>query len=192
MTEYHNQTFQTLSLEKTEVFDCRFQNCLFSHCSFQEVQLQNCLFQDCKFEACRLLHNQFSYTVCMQNTFSDCMLLGINWAMLERSDHIFLPFSSFHSCVLKYNVFFGFSLKKFSFQSNVLQNCSFEECNLEDAIFHGCDLKETSFQKNNLSHADFRDAQQYCISIENNTLKKARFSFPEVIQLLNSLEISIE
>ena len=39
---------------------------------------------------------------------------------------------------------------------------------------------------------NFRGAQGYAVDLETNRLSKARFSFPEVVGLLSSLDIKIE
>lgn len=43
----------------------------------------------------------------------------------------------------------------------------------------------------NLKHADFTNAANYTIDIHTNTIEQAHFSFPEVIALLNCLNIKI-
>lgn len=40
--------------------------------------------------------------------------------------------------------------------------------------------------------ADFRGAVEYIIDIKSNRLKGAKFSFPEVVNLLGALEIVID
>ena len=44
----------------------------------------------------------------------------------------------------------------------------------------------------NLMKADFRGAKNYVISPQDNRVRKAKFSFPEVLSLLKCLEIEIE
>ena len=43
----------------------------------------------------------------------------------------------------------------------------------------------------NLKHADFTNAINYNIDTQFNTVTKASFSFPDVIALLNHLDIKI-
>jgi len=57
----------------------------------------------------------------------------------------------------------------------------FRETDLEGNIFHHADL----------SKADFRDVKNYSINPQSNILKKARFSIPEVLSLLNFFDIQI-
>jgi fluoroquinolone resistance protein len=46
--------------------------------------------------------------------------------------------------------------------------------------------------KTNLTGANFKGAKNYAINPQANTLKKTRFSYPEVMTLLNALDIIIE
>ena len=59
---------------------------------------------------------------------------------------------------------------------------SFSECKLDKTQVSDCDIR----------NADFRGAVGYQIDIVTNRLKGARFSFPEVVSLLNGLGIKIE
>ena len=68
----------------------------------------------------------------------------------------------------------------------------FDSCRLTGADFHGVRLGESQFTRCALDKADFRDAQGYCIDPANNTLRKARFSFPDVVRLLDFTGIQIE
>ena len=53
------------------------------------------------------------------------------------------------------------------------------------------DLQNSLFMHTNLKHADFSNATNYNIDINFNTITHASFSFPEVISLLNYLDIKI-
>ncbi|WP_420844648.1 pentapeptide repeat-containing protein [Legionella cardiaca] len=67
----------------------------------------------------------------------------------------------------------------------------FREANLNHASFVGTDLQNSLFMHTNLKQADFTNAINYSIDIHCNTVTKANFSFPEVIALLNHLDIKI-
>ena len=53
-------------------------------------------------------------------------------------------------------------------------------------------LTDSRFNHTNLTEADFSDATHYNISAVDNTLKKTRFSLPEAISLLYSLDIILK
>jgi uncharacterized protein YjbI with pentapeptide repeats len=73
-----------------------------------------------------------------------------------------------------------------------VKDADFAEADLSNGDFKNTDFEKTRFFKTNLSGADFKGARNYSIDARNNTLKKTRFSYPEVLTLLNSLDIIIE
>ena len=78
----------------------------------------------------------------------------------------------------------------------IIEDCKahdvdFREANLNHASFVETDLQNSLFMHTNLKHANFTGAINYNIDIQANTITQASFSFPEVIALLNSLNIKI-
>ncbi len=65
-------------------------------------------------------------------------------------------------------------------------------CGLTEANFRDCNLAETVFANMNLMKDDFRGTKSYVISPQNNRVRKAKFSFSEVLSLLKYLEFEIE
>ena len=65
----------------------------------------------------------------------------------------------------------------------------FREADLLQGNFDGTDLSESLFFNTNLSKVDFAGSRNYAISPEKNTLKGAKFSLPEAMSLLFSLDI---
>ena len=82
----------------------------------------------------------------------------------------------------KYCSFYQMGLKRFHFEECSMQECHMENISFDKTQFRGCDLRK----------ADFRGAVGYVIDPQQNKLREARFSFPEVICLLDGLGISIE
>ncbi len=102
------------------------------------------------------------------------------------------------------------------FESCRIVNCSFVNCRfdrctivslsatdseLKLASFHNCSLigvhwgellPATQFHQCDLRKADFRGASGYQIDPSANRMKQAKFSYPEVLNLLDSLAIEIE
>ena len=56
----------------------------------------------------------------------------------------------------------------------------------------GVRLGGTRFTRCDLQKADLRTAEEYAIDLETNKLKGARFSFPDVVRLLDGTGIVIE
>lgn len=189
---YENEIFKERQYEFDTIQDCIFIDCTFEKCIVSDMKFVHCSFKGCHFINCSAMNLEFKYTQAGNNEFENCMLMGINWTELLIDRAIFLPFSVFSDCTLKYNGFYGLNLKQFHFNTNNIIGSFFEECNIEKGQFRYCNLKDTSFSNNNLKGADFRDAKDYVISIETNQIKKAKFSYPEVLNLLKTLDILIE
>jgi uncharacterized protein YjbI with pentapeptide repeats len=67
----------------------------------------------------------------------------------------------------------------------------FREANLSCADFSFTDLKDSLFQSTNLNGADFRHAKNYHIDPSKNDIRKGKFSLPEAMALLHSMDIEI-
>lgn len=63
---------------------------------------------------------------------------------------------------------------------------------LASISIHGCMLLGTSFNKADLSEADLTGSTNYFIDVRYTNIKKAKFSMPEAMSLLTSLEIVIK
>ena len=94
--------------------------------------------------------------------------------------------------MLKYAAFAQMKLSRFDFSGCELLECLFDGCQLAEAKFKNCRLSGTQFTGCNLQKADFRGAAGYSIDLATNRLKAARFSFPEVVRLLDGLGIQID
>jgi hypothetical protein len=53
-------------------------------------------------------------------------------------------------------------------------------------------MAKAVFERSNLERADFTTSWSYSINPEVNKLKKTKFSLPEIVGLLNNLDIVIE
>jgi len=83
-------------------------------------------------------------------------------------------------------------LKGTIFRECILHDAIFTQAELKESNFEGSDLKGSMFHHTNLEKASFVNAFNYSIHPLNNKLSKARFSKPEVLSLLDHLDISIE
>ncbi len=68
----------------------------------------------------------------------------------------------------------------------------FTETDLNHGDFKNTDFAGSRFFKTNLAYADFKGALNYYIDSQNNTFKQTRFSLPEAICLLKSMDIILE
>lgn len=189
---YENETFENLQYEGDLIEDMTFADCVFRKCRIYETELRHCSFKSCTFQDCVILNNRYRFTDAIDNRFSHCSLVGMAWNDVERENNVMMPFSAFEECTLKHNLFISFKMKKFDFSDCDLQGSTFQQCDLRESLFRRTGLKDVNFQQNNLMGADFRDATDYGISLENNKLKKAKFSFPDAIRLLSATGIIVE
>ena len=189
---FENEKFENLQysdeiLEGIEYYDCKFYNCQFTN-----IQMIRCAFKDCEFFNCAFRNVKFDFCQMKNASFTDSLLMGINWKELQGQGSISFPVESFSNCLLKYNNFVESKLLSFDFSSSTITDSYFQDCLLMKANFKNIAFKDTSFTKCNLSFSDFRGANDYNIDITNNVLTRAKFSFPTVVCLLNSINIDIE
>ena len=121
------------------------------------------------------------------DTLLNCKLIGIDFT--DCSDFLFAV--QFDKCVLDYSFFLKKNLKKTFFLDCSIREANFSESNLTDARFQGCDLHQTVFERTNLHSVDFRTASNYSINPEANNIRKARFSYPAVLGLLDKYGIIV-
>jgi uncharacterized protein YjbI with pentapeptide repeats len=71
----------------------------------------------------------------------------------------------------------------------VALDVDFREADLSQADFAGTDLSDSMFVNTDLTEADLSRARNYHIDPSQNVLRQARFSLPEAMSLLYSLDI---
>lgn len=162
---YQGETFA--NYDPGELLEnAEFEDCVFDHCRWVGTRVQNCRFNACTFDHCNFSGVVFSFT-----TMKDAWLLN----------------SAF-----RYNDFSGMALNGFDWTGAELQQCTFDDTRLAGASFYGVRLGGTRFTRCDLQKADLRTAEEYTIDLETNKLKGARFSFPDVVRLLDETGIVIE
>lgn len=72
-----------------------------------------------------------------------------------------------------------------------MQEADFSEADLTSVFFENCDLLQSTFFHTNLEKANFTSAFNYSVNPENNRLRKAKFSIPGVIGLMDTYGIEI-
>lgn len=174
------------------VTNCEFENCTFIGCNFTAVTFRNCAFSNCQFEKCAFRTIKFQFSTMQGSIFSECLLMGINWGELQSKGNRLFPIEKLERCTLKFNNFIHVNMIRFDFSNMTIQDSYFHDCRLSHASFRNDDMNRTNFSGCNLNCSDFRGARGYNIDLQSNTLKQARFSFPDVVDLLNTLDIVIE
>lgn len=192
VTYIEDQKFENLTYKNERIENIEYDDCVFEKCQFTEVKFLGCSFNHCEFWDCEFRLINFDHCRMQNASFHNSLLMGINWDDLQAGGTKSFPAETFDKCVLKFNNFIKAYLTKFNFSTCTIMDCFFLECTLIKANFRNVAFKETSFSECNLSESDFRGAEGYAIDILSSKIYKAKFSFPEVISLLDSLDITIE
>src|SRR5258706_4703988 len=115
----------------------------------------------------------------------------VNWVEAAWSKAALLDSIGFTGCDVSYSTFIGLELKKMLLTKCNAKNADFAEANLTGADLTHTDFVECRFLHTNLTEADFTFALNYAIDVTLNTVKKAKFSLPEAVNLLRCMNIVI-
>jgi len=66
------------------------------------------------------------------------------------------------------------------------------ESDLAQAVFDNCDLSRAAFNRTILEKADLRTSFNYSIDPDLNKIKKAKFSMPGLVGLLDKFDIVVD
>lgn len=182
--EFKGQDYAGKEIKFKEIIDTRFIRCAFPDAFFNECHFKNCLFEQCDLSMVRVKSSRFSSV-----QFENCKAIGINWTEASWEKGGFFRLIDFDNCALNYSSFFGLKLHKIKMIRCTALEADFGEADLTGAIFSHTDFSGSIFMHTNLTEADFVNATNYNISAKNNTIKKAKFSLPEAMSLLRSLDI---
>ena len=185
--EYVEHHFTGLDYTHQVVTAVTFEECVFKNCHLNETAFKRCTFRDCQFENSDLSLITVEYSSFQRSKFEECKLIGINWAKASRLQRV-----EFHNCNMSYATFMTLELQHMVMTHCLAKETTFAETNLSNANFAHTDFSGSRFVRTNLTQADFRGAQNYFIPIEQNTLKKTKFSLPEAVALLDGLDIILD
>jgi uncharacterized protein YjbI with pentapeptide repeats len=160
----------------------QFQDCDLSGQSFFQASLENVVFTRCNLSLVDFRHARLQAV-----RFVECKLVGIPFLNAD-------PFAleiHFQSCKLISCNFGGMRLRKAAFRDCDLQDCAFIGSDMAEADFSRSMFRGSEFNGTDLRKADFRGAAGYRINPLNNKVRKARFDLPEVLSLLEFLDIEI-
>lgn len=188
-THYTDQVFEEVRLEQAELVSSEFYDCTFIHCSFVESVFRDCRFVNCVFQKCDLSLAQVPNSVFSVTRFEDSKVLGVNWTQADWSATWLRDPIGFFKCAISHSTFIGLSLREIRIRDCVAVDVDFRESDLSQADFAGTDLSESLFSNTDLTEADLSRARNYHIDPGLNVLKQARFSLPEAMSLLYSLDI---
>jgi fluoroquinolone resistance protein len=185
---FSEETFESLSLTGEEIADRAFEDCVFRGCRFVECRFTRCRFVDCVFDGCLLSAVRFVECPFLETIFHDGKAIGLDWTRGGKS----LRGLRFERCDVSHSLFRSATLPGLLLRDCTAVNADFTGADCAKADFRGTDLSQAVFAQTNLAGADFRGAYGYRIDFRSNTLKKAKFSFPEAGSLLQALDIVLE
>ena len=181
------KTFDGIDFSIEEFQPAEYDRCTFDSCNFSKCNLSDAVFTECGFNGCDMSLAKLGNTAIRDSIFKDCKMLGLRF---ENCNEFGLSFS-FEDCILNDSSFYKLKIKKTIFKNCRLHDIDFSEWDLSACVFDKCDLKGAVFNRTTLEKADLRTAFNYSIDPELNRIKKAQFSIPSVIGLLNKYDIKI-
>lgn len=184
---HSQETFSKLTLAEDTiesiVFDeCEFIDCVFIGCKFEKCRLLNCKFEKCDLSNIVPMNSEFR-----EVKFTNCKAIGIDWTRASKIKEL-----NFSECLVNYSNFRLLKLPKTIMKKCEAKDTDFIETDLKGSNLTDSDFENSIFFKTNLSGVNFTRATNYTIDVNNNTLKKTRFSLPEALSLLSNLDIIVE
>jgi uncharacterized protein YjbI with pentapeptide repeats len=188
-TDYADQVFKDASPDHDELVSGEFYDCVFLRCSLGESVFRNCRFVNCVFRECDLSLVRVPDSRFTSTRFENSRVVGVNWTEADWPQAGLGDPIGFFESAISHSTFMGLSLIDVEIRDCVAIDVDFREANLSRADFTGTDLSRSLFSSTDLSEADLSRARNYQIDPGQNRLKQARFSLPEAMSLLYSLDI---
>lgn len=185
---YSKQKFEHIDFTEHDITGKEFEDCEFVHCNFSKSNLTDTIFSESSFTTCNLSMAEIANTAIRDVRFRDCKMLGLHFEHVN--EFVFTPI--FKNCILNMSSFTSLTMKNTTFVGCSLREVDFSDVDATGTVFDDCDLLGATFSNTTLEKADFRTAKNYSINPEQNKLKKARFSVPGVVGLLDQFNIIVE
>jgi fluoroquinolone resistance protein len=189
--EYSAKVFEKLDLEAAELADLSFYDCRFEKCNFSNAKIARCRFDNCSFSGCNLSLAMIRGSSFREAVFSSSKLVGIDWTLARWPSVSLSGQLRFEECLLDSSSFFGLYLQEVKMEACQARDVDFTEADCSHASFIQTDFTGATFHQSKLVKADFSDATNYVIDVRTNRISGARFSLPDAVNLLRSLDIEI-
>ena len=183
-----DKTFEKVDFTLKKIVDADYESCVFIGCDLSNADLSGLNLTDCQFMNCNLSSAKLSQTTFSDVQFTDSKMLGLHFE--DCNEFIFSAI--FDNCILNFSSFYKRKLKKILFKDCILQEVDFTESDLSNSVFKNCDLKAAKFENTVLERADLTTAFNYSINPDINRIKRAKFSYPGVIGLLDKYDIDLQ
>lgn len=185
---FEDQLFQNLNGTVQDWRNKEFTNCRFLKCDLSASVFINSVFTNCKFTECNLSNVKVDGASFNDVLLENSKLLGINFTKINT----LLINWSFKNCLISLCDFSNLEIKNTKFLDCEIKENVFIKCDLSGCEFKNSGLSGSRFQNCNLEKADFRSAKNYYLDPTINKLKGARFSYPEVLSLLEGFGVKVE
>ncbi len=189
--EYNEVEFEKLELSEQIFEGYRFDGCKFVKCDFNKTSFLGCHFVDCEFSHCNLSLIKVNRSSFLSVEFSDSKIVGVNWGFAYWPQINLASPLHFQRCDLSLSSFFELTLAEMTIEECKAHGVDFRGADLSHANFAFSDFLDSQFVHTKMVSADFTEAINYSIDLQLNDIKKAKFSFPEAISLLEVFEIEI-
>lgn len=184
---YEEKTFKSENFSERSLEGHFFDSCAFINCDFSKSNLRNANFSGCVFTNCNLSLPKLDACRLQDIQFIDCKIVGAEFFKCGKA----FQTVSFKKCLILYCNFSDLNMKNTHFDGSKIQEAFFTNTVLHGAGFKDVDLSGTLFHNCDLTKADFSSAVRYSIDPQTNKIKKAKFSLPEAVGLLQTFEIII-
>jgi uncharacterized protein YjbI with pentapeptide repeats len=183
-----DKIFENINFSEKPILKGEFETCVFKRCNFSSVNLSECRFSECKFNACDLSNANISMTAFQDVEFKDCKILGLQF---QDANHFAFSLKCMN-CQLDHASFFKVNLQECIFVKCRMIDCDFTEADLRKLDLVSCDLLDARFERSNLVKTDFREAINYSIDPNNNSIEGAKFTSIGALGLLDTFNIEID
>lgn len=170
-----------------DLFETSFSNCIIKNIDFSGREMQGSEWDSCEFFECNLSNPLIAESSFDSCEFTHCKLLGISFYECRQLRFDFY----FSECQLIQCNFSELNMQKSRFLGCDIADCSFQEANLTGSSFEDSRFRECIFHHSKLQRCSFKNASGYCIDPSTNQVKGAKFSAPEVLNLLQGFGIEI-
>jgi fluoroquinolone resistance protein len=186
--EFENATFANVSARGGVLRGKTFTRCHFKNCDLSGANLSGSLFENCTFTDCNVSLVIMNDAKMRGVTFTACKILGVVFSQCNTLS----VDMNFTKCMLRNCNFSELTLRKMSVRQCEIIDSDFINVDLTGADFSDSSFTGSEFNNANLTRASFIDARGYAINPLSNKIKKAQFSMPEAISLVEYLGVVIK
>ena len=186
--DYYNEVeFTKINFTEGKTGKIEFYKCIFTSCLFIKAVFEKCVFEKCTFLNCDLSVVKFIGSSFIDVKFVENKMIGIDWTIIQKPSRF-----NFLKCILNDSSFYKMDLRSTQIEECIAHNSDLENTDLSKTNCRKTDFLNAKFGEADLSYADFTGAINYSINPNKTKLKKAKFSLPEAVSLLDVWGVQID